>query len=96
MMASHVRRGNDPILLHQLCKLLRSTLERQQDAVTRFQSDNRKHLFSDPEQEIIAPLDFFINVGKRKTKAANGFDIHGLVSKWSMVNGKASLLTSAK
>jgi hypothetical protein len=44
--------------------------------MTGFERDYRKHLFPDPKQEVVTPLNFFIDVGKRETKAANGFDVH--------------------
>jgi hypothetical protein len=71
VMTSHVRSGNDAIQLHQLRKLLRRTLKGECHSMTRFKSNYRKHLFTNAKQEIVAPLDFFIDVGKRETIAAN-------------------------
>jgi hypothetical protein len=50
MITGDVRRWNNSILFHQLGKLFRRALKREQDTVTWLKCDYRKHLAANSKQ----------------------------------------------
>lgn len=61
--------------LHQLCEFFGRTLERQ-PVSAGLQLQNNEHFARDLEDKIVAPLNIFRGMRKRKTKLPDPIDRH--------------------
>src|SRR5712691_8193475 len=77
VITRRVGRRIDAVLFGQFGKLLRSTLERKTILRCAFQNCDGEHLAANLEDQIVSPLNFFSDVGKRKAVSASLFNVHG-------------------